>query len=450
MKINSPWIFELDDQRKSQKINRDESVDVVIVGAGIAGVSTAFFLLENTDKKVILIDKYKLAHGATGHNAGYVMAYFERPMEEIVNEFGEKMAVEGQKALEDTWELIDHMYNKAGLSIPFTHLTGYAGYATKEEFLEELYSVELFNKYGLPTGEVFLAEETSWISEIPEKYKKFYSVVEKKKILELLESKDDQYNAASSYKVACTNSARFCEKVLEYLLKTYNARFTFYENTCIRKVLLKEKFALLDADIHTITAKRVVLCTNGFEQIEIFNNNLEIDSKFHKNLYGVIGYMSAYKDTSHTNPFAGIYVDKDRATNIDPYFYVSRRQYDFKDNSNSNLVSVGGPEIRLEDMKEYDREREYPEDAREQIDQFIQRTYSKKEEKEYEHHFSWHGLMGYTQNRIRLIGEEPKNKILLYNLGCNGCGVIPSIYGGWKIGEILAGKKLPPSVFDPK
>jgi hypothetical protein len=39
---------------------------------------------------------------------------------------------------------------------------------------------------------------------------------------------------------------------------------------------------------------------------------------------------------------------------------------------------------------------------------------------------------------------------LLYNLGCNGVGFLPSIFGGHRISQLLAGQTLAPSVFDPR
>ena len=65
----------------------------------------------------------------------------------------------------------------------------------------------------------------------------------------------------------------------------------------------------------------------------------------------------------------------------------------------------------------------------------------------YDYH--WHGLMGYTRSRLRMIGAEPRNPVLLYNLGCNGVGFMPSIYGGQRIARMLAGDDLGPSIFDP-
>jgi glycine/D-amino acid oxidase-like deaminating enzyme len=58
--------------------------------------------------------------------------------------------------------------------------------------------------------------------------------------------------------------------------------------------------------------------------------------------------------------------------------------------------------------------------------------------------------LGYTTSGIRLIGKEPNNPRLLYNVGCNGIGIMPSIYGAKRISQILNGIDLPVSIFDPK
>lgn len=73
---------------------------MVIVGGGIAGVVTAFFTLRDTNKTVILLEADKIAHGATGHNAGQLASYFERPLWELVEEFGLELAINGQRSVE--------------------------------------------------------------------------------------------------------------------------------------------------------------------------------------------------------------------------------------------------------------------------------------------------------------------------------------------------------------
>jgi glycine/D-amino acid oxidase-like deaminating enzyme len=41
---------------------------------------------------VTLLESYKIAHGATGHNAGQIVPYFEKPFIEIVEDYGITMA----------------------------------------------------------------------------------------------------------------------------------------------------------------------------------------------------------------------------------------------------------------------------------------------------------------------------------------------------------------------
>jgi glycine/D-amino acid oxidase-like deaminating enzyme len=48
---------------------------------------TAYMLLMHTSFRVTIIELKRLAHGATGHNAGQAAAYFEKPFEEIVQEY---------------------------------------------------------------------------------------------------------------------------------------------------------------------------------------------------------------------------------------------------------------------------------------------------------------------------------------------------------------------------
>ena len=55
------------------QFSKPQSYDVIIVGAGISGASTAFWLRqEDPDLKIAILEKSEVAAGATGRNAGSI------------------------------------------------------------------------------------------------------------------------------------------------------------------------------------------------------------------------------------------------------------------------------------------------------------------------------------------------------------------------------------------
>ena len=91
----SPWLQQLDNDAEPRPLADDRSTDVVIIGAGIAGVATVFFTLRSTSKRVLLIERHRVGRGATGHNAGQLATYFERPFCDLVDAYGFEPAIEG-------------------------------------------------------------------------------------------------------------------------------------------------------------------------------------------------------------------------------------------------------------------------------------------------------------------------------------------------------------------
>jgi glycine/D-amino acid oxidase-like deaminating enzyme len=456
MRHRSPWIHQLDHARPLMSIKSDIETDVVVVGAGIAGISSAYFILKNTDRKVVVVEKGKLAHGATGHNAGQIASYFERPFYELVDEFGLELAAQGQKSVEGAWQLLDSMYTEAGLSIPLSRFMGHAGFSTYDQVIRHLKDNACRKKAGLRTEEFRISETAPFVDTIPAEYRDFYEVVPHETVLSLLQTGNRDYVAALSYQKGCLNSALFSQEIALYLLKAYPERFALYEHTPIQKVSLHDGKAYLDADRHTITSGRVVLCTNGFEGFKIINEGgLAIDTKFHHLVRGMVGYMSAYIEPMNKPPTAISYFPPANTNSSDPYsedpyFYLTRRQFDVENFENANLISVGGPEFSLEDRMKYDADLDYPEEEKARINAFVKSTYDSDPNRAIDYQFTWHGLMGYTPSGVRVVGQEPKNPVLLYNLGCNGVGILPSICGAQKIAEIIGGKKLDTSIFDPK
>lgn len=454
MKNLSPWIHQLNKDRETTKLSSDLETDVAIIGGGIAGIATAFFLLRDTDKRVVLVEGGRIGHGATGHNAGQLTSYLARSFADLVQEFSPQMVAEAHRNIEeDAWELLDTMYTEAGLDIAFSRFLGHLGVSDKGHLISLLEDNRLREENGLRKKEIIVSDHLDFLPELKEKYDGLYSLSPHKTILERLEVREESFIACLSEQKGVMNSALLTEKLAEYLSKQYSDRFSLYEHTHIGKVVLHDDYALLDALNSTIKASRVVLCTNGFEGVTIINKSgLDIDTRFHYSLSGVVGYMSGYLEDMTKAPTAisyfydGLSGDEESGK---PYVYLTRRPYEYNENRH-NLISVGGPDVSLEDRSAYEREQEYPDWAKDELDKFVRQVYELDPSKEIDYIFTWHGLMGYTRNKVRLVGTEPKNPVLLYNLGCNGVGLLPSIFGGDRIARIIKGEKFSPSIYDPR
>ena len=69
------------------KLERDEEVDVVVVGAGITGL-TAAYLLTLDGKRVALVDRERCAQIDTGHTSAHLTMVTDRRLTELVQTFG--------------------------------------------------------------------------------------------------------------------------------------------------------------------------------------------------------------------------------------------------------------------------------------------------------------------------------------------------------------------------
>lgn len=456
MKQNhSPWLYLLNRQRPAKELNKDIKTDVAIVGGGIAGVTTAYFILRNTDKKVVLIEAGKIAHGATGHNAGYLASYFERSFGSLVDEYGLDLAARAQRGVESSWELLDEIKQYTGIKTPMQKFTGHAGCTTVDQIKQHLHTNLLRKKAGLKNEHIFIASELGLDKKIPSEYDGLYLTMPHKDILSVLETKNTKYIGLVSYQKGLMNSAMFSEELICFLVEKFSSRFEFYEESPVKVIALVPDKGSLTVLNHTVEANKVVLCTNGFDGFTIVNQGgLDIDTKFHHMVQGKIGYMVGYLESPERRPAAISYRTEpsaetdERDITGEPYYYLTRRPHHTSQNAHS-LVSIGGPEEELPNRSHYLAGGPFAEERGREMAEFLSKNYHGSLPKADKFEFAWHGLMGYTPSGIRRVGPEPLNPVLLYNLGCNGIGILPSVYASQRISMFVKGVPMKPSIFDP-
>ena len=162
---------------------------------------------------------------------------------------------------------------------------------------------------------------------------------------------------------------------------------------------------------------------------------------------GTYGFMAAFAEEQPRTPAAMSYIRNQAVGSGEaPYVYITRRTYD-RPGGAVTLTCMGGPEWPHEGV--YDPWAPFPGALLDVVDRgapFAQRA--RPAGQPYDFH--WHGLMGYMDGMVRVIGAAPGTPALLYNLGCNGVGFLPSIHGGRQIARLLGGEQLPRSIFDPR
>ncbi|MDB5204423.1 MAG: hypothetical protein JWP09_451 [Candidatus Taylorbacteria bacterium] len=464
----SPWLYQLKRTRPVDIISGDLTTDIVVVGGGISGIMTAYFLLKHTNREITLVEGSKVAHGATGHNAGQIVSEFERPFTDLVREYGLQKAVDAEENTLYSWVLLDEIYAEAKLQTPLSSFMGYNGYKHRAHVVDALKANLLRQYAGTVTNPVYIAKEWLLRNKLPEEFKDLFQTVPQSDILSLLETENTEYICATALKKGCVNSALLSEEIVGYLLATFKARFRLFEHTSVALASLNKDNVNLAVmtnrkdgnpeEGYQMHCNQVILCTNGFERIRIKNNSGdEIDAKFHHMVNGDIGYMAAYIEDLNHPPTALGYYDQDEtdSVNIDayndiPYVYKTRRPYELEKNEMHNLICIGGPEQQVAETQDYDRYAPFIKEKGEIIDDFVRKNVLNHKDKTLEYKFKWHGIMCYTPSNMRVVGSEPKNPLLYYNLGCNGVGIMTSIFGGYKIAKMFVGEKFAPSIFDPK
>ena len=449
---NSPWLTQLHKDRETVSLIKDMQTDTVIIGGGIAGVTTLYFLLKHTDKRVVLLEGNKLAHGATGHNAGQVVAEFEKPLSEIVREHGIEKTISGVRMVEDAWGLLRDIWKETTIDVSLNEFVGAGGYCELEQLIADLETEHIKHIHGLASLPVLVSVESGWLEQVPEQYKPLCKNVSHQEILMQLDTINEDYHAIIQQHKGVVNSALFTERLALWCLKQYPDRCFVFEKSFVHGIELEAAQPVVITNDAKVFCENVVLCTNGFENFYIHDKEgFTIDTKFHHFVHGAVGYMTGFVMNHSEKHMANYYYEKGKKRSndpfsSDPYFYVTKRNFD-QEKGFARLMTIGGPEVRLENREIYHHDFEVKEDFQDASVRFGKENFDMSG---VEHKFFWHGLMGYTTTGVRVVGVEPLDARLLYNLGCNGVGILPSVMGARKIARHIAGETVPESIFDPK
>ncbi len=101
-------------------LDGDAEADIAIVGAGLTGIWTAWYLLQrDPDLTIVLLEKEIAGFGASGRNGGWCSALFPRSTGSLVRAHGRDAALALRRAMVDTVDEVGRAASAAGVDADY-------------------------------------------------------------------------------------------------------------------------------------------------------------------------------------------------------------------------------------------------------------------------------------------------------------------------------------------
>jgi glycine/D-amino acid oxidase-like deaminating enzyme/nitrite reductase/ring-hydroxylating ferredoxin subunit len=121
--------------RRHPALRGDLEVDVVVIGGGIAGLTTAW-LLKQEGKRVAVVEMHRLLTGQTGQTTAHLTELLDTPYSTLASDFGEKGALMAAESSRAAIEKIAGLVERLSLSCGFQRVPGFRYAETDQEARE--------------------------------------------------------------------------------------------------------------------------------------------------------------------------------------------------------------------------------------------------------------------------------------------------------------------------
>ena len=123
-RATSPYWIDSSPTPEFPKLNRNLQVDVVVIGAGITGI-TAAYLLKRAGRRVALLERRRCASIDTGHTTAHLTCVTDERIADLVKNFGEDHARAAWDAGLAAIAQIDEIARDADIDCHFEWIPGY-------------------------------------------------------------------------------------------------------------------------------------------------------------------------------------------------------------------------------------------------------------------------------------------------------------------------------------
>ncbi|MFP2909839.1 FAD-dependent oxidoreductase, partial [Pyxidicoccus sp. 3LFB2] len=133
--LRSLWT-ETAEPRSYPPLQGDVRTDVVVIGAGVAGLTTAY-LLAKEGRKVLVLDMHELCSGQTGQTTAHLTEFLDERYHTLERDFGQEGARVAATSARAAIETIGALVQTLGIDCQFERLPAYL-YASKASHAHDL------------------------------------------------------------------------------------------------------------------------------------------------------------------------------------------------------------------------------------------------------------------------------------------------------------------------
>lgn len=124
------------EQKNYPKLTKDIRADIVIIGGGIAGITTAYLLMREGLKPVVL-EADRILFGTTGHTTAKITSQHDLIYDKIRKKIGQEQARQYAAANEAAIAKIAHIVDELKIDCDFEHQSAYV-YTEKDETIQTI------------------------------------------------------------------------------------------------------------------------------------------------------------------------------------------------------------------------------------------------------------------------------------------------------------------------
>lgn len=367
-----------------------KNFDVAIVGAGITGLSSAYWLLKkDPDLRIALIEKGRIAFGASGRNAGFITCGSVEHFNRLVERWGRERANEIWQFSEENLRLIEKEIIKGdGAPLGFEKKGSFSLASTEAELHELTKTAELMRTFGIGVEELDSAAITKRVGAI-------------------------HFAGGIKYlSDASVDPVKLCHKIYS-LIKD---KVTLFDHTEVYKTEQDGDQVKIYADKVRIEASMAVLSLNGY--------SANVDPYFADKIYPTRGQVLMMEPVPHfmEGPcYANFVLD---------YF----RQ-----------IPTG--ELLIGGFRQLEKETEvgYSDHITPRIQtslfEFVQKYLPQFEGAKVTHR--WAGIMGFSADGQPMVGSLPNSPQVFFVGGYTGHGIGLAFHSAKCVADLIFGEEIP-------